>query len=125
MSFSGLFSASVIDFRNVMDFFSQDFIFGILVRYPRNREDSGFDVLRNQLNILSSHSANLRHNQKLAIKPPMIPAIIKIGKVTAAIIVAATLSISLPNAVQKETAIQHNVMPETIRAFLILESIVF
>ena len=66
--FSGLFSASVIDFRNVMDFFSQDFIFGILVRYPRNREDSGFDVLRNQLNILSSHSANLLHNQKLAIK---------------------------------------------------------
>ena len=105
--------------------FSQYFIFGILVRYPRNREDSGFDVLRNQLNILSSHSANLRHNQKLAIKPPMIPAIIKIGKVTAAIIVAATLSISLPNGVQKETAIQHNVMPETIRAFLILESIVF
>lgn len=44
----------------------------------------------------------------------MIPAIIKIGKVTAAIIVAATLSISLPNGVQKETAIQHNVMPETI-----------
>lgn len=123
MSFSGLFSASVIDFRNVI--FSQDFIFGILVRYPRNREDSGFDVLRNQLNILSSHSANLRHNQKLAIKPPMIPAIIKIGKVTAAIIVAATLSISLPNGVHKETAIQHNVMPETIRAFLILESIVF
>ena len=108
-----------------MEFFSQDFIFGILVRYPRSREDSGFDVLRKQLNILSSHSANLRHNQKLAIKPPMIPAIIKIGKVTAAIIVAATLSISLPNGVQKETAIQHNVMPETIRAFLILESIVF
>ena len=106
-------------------YFPQDFIYGIFARYPRNREDSGFDVLRNQLNILSSHSANLRHNQKLAIKPPMIPAIIKIGKVTAAIIVAATLSISLPNGVQKETTIQPNVMPETIRALLILVSIVF